>query len=62
MSLPYPLGPEFEYVEEGVRILWLLPITAGEADMTTRAGIDVFEELMETQGVNFLDPRRPSVA
>jgi len=64
VTLPYPFGPEFEDVlldDLHVRILWLLPITKTEADFLRREGIDAFEELAESSGVEFADPRRPSL-
>jgi Suppressor of fused protein (SUFU) len=64
LTLPYPFGPEFENVLHNdlhIQIMWLLPITNAEAAFIQRRGIDQFEQLAESSGVQFADPRRPSL-
>ncbi|NJP30117.1 suppressor of fused domain protein [Microbispora sp. SCL1-1] len=64
VSLPYPFGPRFEYIqnaEDGVRILWLLPITESEARLIATRGIEEFERRMESKAVDILDPKRESI-
>lgn len=65
VSRPYPYGPRLERCEvEGrlIRFLWLLPITAGEADLARRDGVDALERLLEQNEINPIAPTRPSVA
>lgn len=64
VSLPYPLGPDLELVEwpEGhARLLWLLPITDGEAVHRRLNGLESLEEAFDAAAIDFADPRRPSV-
>jgi hypothetical protein len=62
---PYVFGPGFERCEldDGRRIvvLWLVPITAGEARFVRQQGYKAFEELMERHAANLVDPARPSI-
>lgn len=63
-SLPYPFGPDFEWIKMGegnIRILWLLPITPNEAQFVQLHGQDRLEKKFEELEINFLDPDRPSV-
>ena len=46
VSLPYPLGPGFEWCNIGdmkIRFLWLLPITAAEAEFMRAHGQEALE-------------------
>jgi hypothetical protein len=64
VTLPYPYGPKFEFVrwrKFTARILWLLPISALEAAFVAADGVEAFEERMESMGISFTDPARPSV-
>jgi hypothetical protein len=67
VTLPYPYGPEMEYCRwkfrgnnNTARVLWLMPITAGEAAMVALDGVDALEARFEEVGVNFADPARSS--
>lgn len=64
ISLPYPLGAEFEVCawDQGhARILWLLPITPAERDVWREHGLEALETLFDEAGIDFMDPGRPSV-
>jgi Suppressor of fused protein (SUFU) len=64
VTLPYPYGPNFEYVRwkrNTLRLLWLLPITAAEAAFIAVDGVEAFEARLEGMAVSFTDPMRPSV-
>ena len=66
VSLPYPIGPRFEYLHVSnstidLRFLWLMPITADEAAFAKNHGIEALEQQFEKIGVDYLNPRRPSV-
>ncbi|MFD7965564.1 suppressor of fused domain protein [Streptomyces zaomyceticus] len=65
MSLPYPMGPEFEvYTWEGgdhARILWLLPITEAEKDFRREGGLEAIESLFDEHEIDPVDPGRASV-
>lgn len=64
VSVPYPYGPAFEYMDSPdgpVRLLWLLPIIQQEAEYAAREGCEGLEDLLEQHEVDFLDPARPSV-
>jgi hypothetical protein len=62
---PYVFGPGFERCEldDGRRIvvLWLVPITSGEARFVRQQGYKAFEQLMERRAANIVDPARPSI-
>ena len=67
VTLPYPYGPELEHCrwkfrgqDNVVRVLWLMPITAGEAAMVALDGVEALEARFEEVGVNFADPARHS--
>lgn len=65
VTLPYPYGPDLERCQAGtysVRILWLLPITAGEFALLKQDGLEALEGRFEEAGIDFLDPARASVA
>jgi hypothetical protein len=64
VSLPYPLGPEFESAHWNgghARILWLLPITSLERDFKAEHGIEALEERFDAGAIAYWDPARPSV-
>ena len=64
VSLPYPLGPTFEWVHLGeshVRYLWLLPIYPSESALITSRGLEALEAKLESNAVDVLDPVRPPV-
>jgi hypothetical protein len=64
VSLPYPYGPALEHcAADGVHVqfLWLVPITAEEASYRGEHGLEALEQLLEKDGVNVIDPRRPSL-
>jgi hypothetical protein len=64
VSLPYPYGPELEWAspEAGsAQFLWLLPIHQSEADFIKRETLDEFESMLDSEGVNVLDPDRSPV-
>jgi hypothetical protein len=64
VSLPYPYGPGLERCELGerhVRVLWLVPITAAEADLVRSKGLEALERLLEQPDVNVLAPQRRSL-
>ncbi len=64
VTLPYPYGPKFEYVRWrrfSARLLWLMPISALEEAFIAADGVEAFETRLESMGVSFTDPARPSV-
>ncbi|MGB3437193.1 MAG: suppressor of fused domain protein [Actinophytocola sp.] len=64
VSLPYPYGPKLEHCDADdtpVQVLWLVPITAAEAGYRRDQGLEALEQLLEADGVDMLDPRRPSL-
>ena len=64
ISLPYLDGPSLEECSangKGIRCLWLVPITAAEADYKQRLGLNALEERLEKASFNYLDPQRSSV-
>lgn len=47
VALPSTFGPEFEWLsdrERTVRFIWLVPITAREADFARKRGLDALQE------------------
>lgn len=65
VSLPYLDGPTLEKCHANgreVRCLWLIPITAAEADLKQLLGLEALEQRFEQTGFNYLDPKRSSVA
>ena len=65
ISLPYLDGPNLENSLIGgdhVRFLWLLPVTGGEVEFAKTHGLDALERRFESAPLNYLDPKRESVA
>ncbi|MCI0423800.1 MAG: suppressor of fused domain protein [Acidobacteria bacterium] len=65
ISLPYPFGPKLEWLKTGgfcVQFLWALPITAREAAFSELNGSEALEQRFDAAGINYLDPKRPSLA
>lgn len=66
VSLPYPYGPEFEYLHispsRHARLLWLVPITAEEEAFRHSEGLEALERRFEMSEIDFLSTNRPSVA
>jgi Suppressor of fused protein (SUFU) len=64
VSLPYPYGPNLEHLDADgthVQVLWLVPITAAEAAYRRDRGLEALEQLLETDGVDVLNPGRLSL-
>lgn len=64
VSLPYPYGPTLEHCDADgthVQVLWLVPITAAEAAYRHERGLEALEQLLETDGVDVISPRRLSL-
>jgi hypothetical protein len=64
IALPYLQGPAFEHCHVGkdlVRILWLLPITASEAEFAKRYGVESLEQRFEHRKIDVVDVARKSV-
>ncbi|MGW1268552.1 suppressor of fused domain protein [Streptomyces sp. NPDC002491] len=64
VSLPYPYGPELEWAPPesgGAQFLWLLPIHAREAEFIKSETLEEFESMLDSEGVNVLDPDRKPV-
>lgn len=64
ISLPYPLGAEFEHCDWNgghAHMLWFLPITARERAFKVANGVDALESTFEEMAVDFSDPLRLSV-
>lgn len=64
VSLPYPFGPALEICEleeRHLRVLWLVPITAAEANLVHTDGLEALELLLEQPGVDVLAASRRSV-
>lgn len=65
LSLPYLDGDKleiFEFGENHLHNLWLLPITIEERDYKMAHGWNALEELFEAAELNYLDPNRASCA
>jgi hypothetical protein len=65
VSLPYPYGPALELCqlrERHVRFLWLVPITAAEANLVRGQGLEALERLLEQSKVDVISPKRRSLA
>jgi hypothetical protein len=66
VSLPYSPGKRFEilHLPNGghVRFLWLVPITPEEQAFWRREGLEALESRFEQAGIDFMDPKRASVA
>ena len=64
VSLPYPLGPDFEICcvdDQHIHTLWLLPITQAERDLKVKQGQETLEALFEDRGLEFWNLRRVSI-
>jgi len=64
ISVPYPIGPSFEFCEADslkVRYLWLLPVTESEVQFRHRKGLEALEALFDEKSIETLDPVRESV-
>lgn len=65
ISLPYPLGPQFEVCpideQRHVHIYWALPITSAERAFARAHGLEELEQRLESAGIIAEDPRRGSV-
>ena len=64
VTLPYPYGPDLELCRldgRTVQFVWLVPITAAEAGLVRRDGLDTFERLLEETGVDVISPQRRSL-
>lgn len=64
VSLPYDLGPDHEYCHTAVgdvRLLWLVPVTEGEARLVREEGGEALEARLEESGADPVNPRRQSV-
>jgi len=64
VSLPYPFGPALEVFDRGehhARLLWLMPVTSAERAFARTNGAEALEALFDANGVDYLDPARPSV-
>lgn len=65
VSVPYAYGPALEKCELGerhIRFLWLLPVTAAEANLVRSQGLEVLERLLEQSNVDVISPSRRSLA
>jgi hypothetical protein len=64
VSLPYTLGKDFEWCSVGefaIRFLWLLPITAAEAEFLSLHGQEALEQKFDESGFNIYDSHRASI-
>lgn len=64
ISLPYPIGPKFEWLETSygcVQFLWAVPITKSEAEFKQANGLEALEAKFDEQAIDYLDPTRASV-
>ena len=61
VSLPYPFGPALEWTSNGVRVLWLLPISAAEERFALTHGVEALERRLEEKRVDAVAVRRASV-
>ena len=62
---PYAFEPGFELLEEDGRrtvVLWLVPVTAAEAQFARERGYEQLAAVFEQRSVNVASPRRASVA
>ncbi len=63
---PYAFGPGFDVYEDEdaerrIVVLWLVPITAAEAQFAREQGYEALEQLIEDSRANVANPRRASV-
>lgn len=64
ISLPYTIGPKFEWLrvyDESVRFLWALPITEQESAFAAKYGVEKLEQKFDQARINPVDPYRESV-
>ena len=65
VSLPYILGPNFEYLHvaemKHIRFLWIIPITPEEESYRHHKGLEALEAAFEEASLQYVDPRRNSV-
>jgi hypothetical protein len=64
ISLPYPLGPDFEVCntkKNHIHILWALPITEDERDFKIKNGLEEIESTFDRKALEFWDLKRKSV-
>jgi len=65
ISLPYPLGSDFELCQLDdahlVRFLWLLPITESEDRFIRSSGVEAFERRLEESGLDPVNPKRRAI-
>jgi suppressor of fused protein SUFU len=64
VALPAPFGHEFEWLsnrQRTVRFIWLLPITAREAEFAKKRGLEALQSRLGAAQVDVADPARPSV-
>ena len=61
ISLPYPYGQRFEYLDD-IRFFWLLPISETEKNFAYQNSVEDLENLFDQQEIDFLNPNRPAVA
>ena len=66
VSMPYPVGSDFEYLKMPnssleIRFLWLMPLTSDEAAFARENGVEAVEQKLEAAGANYLDTKRKSV-
>ena len=65
ICLPYLYGPKLEDVSaDGVsgKCLWLIPVTTAEVEFKNANGLDALEDRLESDGFDYSDPLRQSVA
>lgn len=63
VALPSTFGPEFEWLsdrERTVRFIWLVPITASEADFARKRGLDALQERLGAAQIDVAALVRPS--
>jgi hypothetical protein len=64
VSLPYPLGPDFEICNtknSHVHVLWVLPITESERAFKVENGLEAIESAFDKCALPYWDFTRPSV-
>lgn len=64
ISLPFPLGPEFEICPTGdshVHCFWLLPITESERAFKKENGVEALEQRFDDTGLEYWDITRAAV-
>jgi hypothetical protein len=64
VSLPYLEGPDLELCrcdDFTAHCLWLIPVTAAEVSYKAAHGLDALESRFESHGLDYANPKRPSV-